>query len=46
MNNQSKDKLSQEYKQILTTFVKNNNSIYPPLKGYKYEDTKLEDIKN
>ena len=45
-NNKQKENLSEEYKKILTTFIKNDKSIYPPLKCSKYGDTKLEDIKN
>lgn len=45
-NNPQKENISEEYKKILTTFIKNDKSIYPPLKCSKYGDTKLEDIKN
>ena len=34
------------YKKELSTFVINNNSLYPPLSSSKNGDTRLEDIKN
>ena len=33
-------------KEYLTTFVKNDYSIYPSLKDTKYGETKLQDIYN
>ena len=42
-NNETDNK---KYKEYLKTFVKNKYSIYTELKGTKFGETKLEDIKN
>ena len=35
-----------KYKDFLSTYVKNNNSIYPVINGTKYSEKKLEFIYN
>jgi len=40
------DNLTDKLKLELKTFLKIDKSIYPPLKGSKHVETKLEDIKN
>ena len=37
---------NKNYKDYLTSYVKNKYSNYPELKGTKFGETKLEDIKN
>lgn len=53
INNREKDKnikedniLTEKYKKELTSFVKNNDSIYPIINGCKNGNTRLQDIYN
>ena len=43
---QNDNNLNDIYKEELINFVKNLNSIYPPIRGSKYGETVLENIYN